>query len=361
MVKHLGVTGSCGKTTSKEMINSILSKKFNLVCSKENFNNEIGVPFTIFEITHDTQFCVVEMAMRGLGEIKRLAEIALPNYGAITNIELTHIGRLGSEENIAKAKKELLENLIGEKIAFLNGDNKWTSFISKDFEGEIVYFGLQNKFDIWADKIVQTDSKGQSFNAYVGGKIININLPLKGLFNVYNALLSIAVGWKLGVDLQLIKASLESFIPPKNRLSIIHLPEITVISDVYNSNPTSLKGALEVLKQEGSKKRKIAILGSMFELGEFAEREHKEIGKLIALGYADVIFTFGKEAKWFIDGIKEKTKTLEHNCFSFGSEEIDEIKNKILKTIKKGDVILIKGSRGMKMERIFNFIKENYQ
>jgi len=345
-IPFVAVTGSVGKTTTKDMIASVLSEKFCVLKSRENFNNEIGLPLTLFDLDQRHELGVVEMGMRGLGEIRRLAETVRPDAGVITNIGISHIERLQSKKNIAKAKLELFEAMGSDAIAIMNGDSPQLWEARNTLSLNTVYFGTE-RGDIKAGGIASKGQEGMEFDicGKYGKGHFRISLP--GLHNVYNALPAIALGYYFGLSENEIKRGFDNLKPSKMRLEIRKTPlGATLIDDTYNASPDSVKAALELLEISGE--NRVAILGDMFELGEFAPMSHFEIGKFCA-PRAELLIAVGGFSDTIARGALQAGMR-EDKIFTFSSTQ--EAFDKVEKIISHCDAILVKGSRGMKMEQI---------
>lgn len=338
----VGLTGSVGKTTTKEFIAAVLSKNFNTHATFGNFNNDIGVPYTIFGINDDTEAAVIEMGMSNFGEIEALSLCAKPDIAVITNIGTSHIEFLGSREGILKAKSEILSGLRQNGKLILNADDEYLCKIKPSDDYDIVYIGIENdKSDIRAEDI-HSDENGTLFKC--GGREYRINLP--GIHNVYNALAAIAVGMEYSMSYERIYAGLKSYTPDGIRQNIISHKGYKVINDCYNSSPQSVGAALSVLDTV-SAKRRIAILGSIGELGDKSEELHRGIGELIKKSKTDVLITAGADAK-FIAELPDIEK------YSFDTtEDAGEFASGF---VREGDAVLIKASRFMKFEEISNIL-----
>lgn len=350
-IPFVAVTGSSGKTTTKDMIVQILSKKYKVLKTEGNFNNEIGLPLTIFNLEETHQIAVVEMGMSGFGEISRLKSIAEPQVAVFTNIGVAHIEKLGSRENILKAKTELIENFKEGNVIVLNADDDMLSKIPLKYSCKYYRYGIKSG-EIRACNIEKGENSIRYRLKYKDlEKSIKLSIP--GVHNVYNSLAAICVGLEFNVNVDDIAEALINFQPSERRLNIKEIGNIKIIDDVYNANPDSMKAAISVLK-DLTGNRKIAVLGDMLELGEYAVEAHKEIGRFVVDNRIDILITSGDMSKY----IAEESKVFgmkDGNVFACKS---NEEANKILKNIiKQGDTILIKGSRGMKMEQIVEFLQ----
>ncbi len=339
----IGITGSVGKTSTKEMIASVLSQNFSTMKTKGNFNNEIGVPLTLFNLENSHDCAVVEMGMSAFGEMSRLTSAVKPNIAVITNIGTSHIGNLGSRENILKAKLEILEGMNENSLVVLNADNDLLYGLKGKLPFKQIYFGIENKdADIVAENITVSGEK-VTFSAL--GTQFTINAP--GSHHVLNALSGIVIGQHLGMSLDKIKDGIMQFENCGMRQNIIKHGDVTVIEDCYNASLDSMKASLKVLK-DISKGRTIAVLGDILEQGEFAFDTHKTLGEVVSQNKIDLLLTLGENCK-----VSAKTAcSLGVMSHSFDTHE--EIANYLKKHAKAGDTILFKGSRGMKLEEVIH-------
>jgi len=360
---NICVTGSNGKTTTKEIIAHILSQEFPLLKTSGNYNNEIGIPITLLQLNKSHKLLVAEMGMRGLGEIRTLTNFISPDLAVITNIGEAHIGLLGLKDNIFKAKSELLQSLDKDGIAILNRDDPYFLKMLEIVKGKKVYtFGIENKSDIMACNIRMVSDKGMRFALEVkNGKSREIYFPLLGRHNVYNALAASAAAFALGTELDLIERELSSFKPLDLHMQLSNFNKgIKILNDSYNASPSSVKRALETLAEVGQNNRKIVILGDMLELGEKTDFYHREIGKEVAKLSIDILITVGQRGKMIAQSSKEEGMAKER-VFSFEKNEKINLAKKLLSLTKPGDFILLKGSREMKMEEILEFWQKEYK
>lgn len=345
----IGITGSNGKTTVKDLAAAILSGKFNVLKNEGTDNNHIGVPKTLLKLNRDHEACVLELGTNHPGEIKKLCEIASPTTVVITNIGPSHIEFFGDLEGVYRAKIEILASAKGPKgTVIINGDDKYLKRI-KPGSRKLIKFGFEDANDYRAS-IIGSDNDKLSFS--VNSDRIFVS-RLLGTYNVYNALGAIAIGRSLGVPYPAIIKAVASFKPTRMRLDIGKICGVDVINDAYNSNPQSMSAALEVLESYPALSKWV-VSGDMFELGDKAEYFHRMIGVLVAKSGADGLLTIGKLSKFtsseaYASGMRKET--LWH-CPDHAAAA------KILgKVAKPGDLILIKGSRGMKMERVIEKLK----
>ena len=342
----IAITGSVGKTSTKDIVANVVSKKYKTLKTEGNNNNNIGLPFTILRM-QDEEAAVLEMGMNHFGEISLLASIANPTICIITNIGTSHIGNLGSRENILKAKLEILEGSKKEAV-IINNDNdllhKWQKENKENYN--IKTYGIKEKSDIMAKEIKLEENKS-TFTCKINNVEEKINVPVGGEHFVLNSLCAITVGEVLKIEVDKIKLGIESFELTKKRMDIAELKNgIKVINDAYNASLESMTAALKVLSE--FKERKIAVLGDMFELGDFSEELHKKVGKQVVKNNIDILIACGKNAKNIADVAKESMN--KENVYYLRKTE--EIKPLLEKIVKNNDVILFKASNGMKFYKI---------
>jgi len=321
----VAITGSSGKTTTKEMVAAVLGTEFNVLKTEKNFNNEIGLPKTLLQLTSEHEACVVEMGMRGLGQIEELALIA-------------------------EAKGELIRCLGPDSVAILNEDDHFVKAMSSIAKGKTVTYGIHSNATVIGSHL-RYKKDGIKFTCKCYDEVFDVFLPMIGEHNVYDALAAIGAGRVLGVKSSKIKKGLSEFTGTPMRQEIVAFDDIVILNDAYNANPSSMSEAIKALGQlEG--KRKIAMLGDMLELGDFTEEGHRQVGRLLAEEGYSVVFTFGDAANFIAK--EAKLAGLEvHRCNSHL-----EMANAYNDIREKGDVILVKGSRGLRMERVVEELKE---
>lgn len=360
---NICVTGSNGKTTTKEIIAHVLSQEFPLLKTSGNYNNEIGIPLTLLQLNKSHKMLVAEMGMRGLGEIKALTNFISPDLAVITNIGEAHIGLLGSKDNIFKAKSELLQSLDKDGKAIINRDDPYYFKMLDIVKDKKIYtFGIENRSDIMARNIRMVSDKGMRFSLEAqNSKSREIYLPLLGKYNVYNALAAVAVAFALGIKFDLIERGLSSFKPLDLHMQLSNFHnDIKILNDSYNASPLSVKNALETLAEAAQNNGKIAILGDMLELGEKTDFYHREIGKEVVKLSIDVLITIGQGGKIIAQSSK-KEGMAEERVFSFEKNEKINLAKKLLNLVKPGNFVLLKGSREMRMEEILEFWQKEYQ
>lgn len=346
----VAITGSNGKTTTKDMVAAVLSSRMKVLKTEANYNNDVGLPLTLLNINKQHEVAVVEMGMRALGEIRRLAEVALPTIGVVTNVGETHIEILGSVENIATAKGELVEIVGNDGLVILNADNPFVRAMEKKTSARLVFFGFEGGADVRAENLVASDRQ-ISFECVSQKGTFPVVVPAPGKHNAYNALAAIAVGLELGLSPAEINSGLESFLPSAMRLHVETFGDYTVINDAYNASPMSMAAAAETLAYI-AKGRKIAVLGDMLELGDVAVDAHRRVGEKLAEEGIQVVVTVGKLAKYIAEAALDSGVDVTVAC-----QTHDEAQEALRKLMRPGDTILIKGSRGMKMETILTMFK----
>lgn len=342
----IAVTGSVGKTSTKDIIASVVSTQYKTLKTEGNNNNNIGLPLTILKLK-DHEALVIEMGMNHFGEISLLTSIAKPTLAVITNIGTSHIGNLGSRENILKAKLEILEGMKIPKI-IINNDNdllhKW--YEENKEKIEIHTFGIENKSELNAENI-ELHENGSKFEAVESSQKINIQVPVGGSHFVYNALCATEVGHILDIPNEKIQKGIAQFELTKKRMDIRKLENGTIlINDAYNASYESMKASLEYLENYDGI-RKIAVLGDMFELGEFSEELHRNVGKEVAKRNIDILICSGKNSKYIIEEAEKNPKI---KTYYFNNNE--QIVEKISQESRNGDIILVKASNGMKFFEI---------
>lgn len=343
----IAITGSVGKTSTKDIVASVVSQKFKTLKTEGNNNNNIGLPLTILKLKNE-EALVVEMGMNHFGEISLLTNIAKPTLAIITNIGTSHIGNLGSRENILKAKLEILEGMKIPKV-IINNDNdllhKW--YNENKNKIEIHTYGIKNESEIMAQNIELGEEESKFLAKLKDNEELQINIPVGGEHFIYNALCGISVGKLLGLSNEKIEKGISTFELTKKRMDIKNLKNcVTLINDSYNASYESMKASLEYLSKR-TDLRKIAVLGDMLELGEYSKELHKKVGEEVAKGNIDILICRGEYSQDIIEGAKnnKKTKIIKLNTN-------DEILKKLQEILKEGDVVLIKASNAMKFYEI---------
>lgn len=354
----VGITGSVGKTTTKDMIAAVLSEKYETLKTAGNYNNNIGLPKTLFGLSHKTQMAVIEMGMNHLGEIDCLVQIAKPQTVTITNIGDAHIGNLGSKENIFRAKCEIFEGLEPGGLAVLNGDDPYLIRLREDEDKTakytLTYVGEGESCEWRATDIDESGQESMSFTAVTPLGVFPVTVPALGHHMIYPALTAAAIGAHYGLTKEEIRSGIAHYIPTKMRMETLHLADgVILYNDTYNANPQSMKAALRTLAHTDAE-RKIAVLGDMGELGESEEALHREVGKYAAECAVDALVTVGKAAEFLADeaaagGMKEV-----HCC-----ADKEEAKKVIQQLAGPQTAWLVKASRFMAFEELAHCVQEN--
>jgi UDP-N-acetylmuramoyl-tripeptide--D-alanyl-D-alanine ligase len=351
----IGITGSTGKTATKDILATLLAEKLVTLKTNGNLNNEIGLPLTLLELNTSHQVGVLEMAMRGPGEIDLLCHLASPDGAIITNIGVAHLERLGSQDNLARAKGEILDHIPQNGFAVLNGESPYIYREARRARGKVLFFALRGTADILAFDL-KTVEKGIRFTVRINdveATETEVYLPLPGRHNVLNALAAIGAAKILGFSLAEIKAGLAKVTLSKMRLEISERNGLTIINDTYNANPDSVLAALEVLNEVAGQKPKIAVLGDMLELGSYAFEGHRKTGGAIAASNIQYLVTVGELALQIAAGASAAGMP-KKNIFT--CRDNDEAVSCLQKILVPGGVMLVKGSRLLKMEDIVNKI-----
>ena len=355
-LKVFAITGSNGKTSTKDLLAACLGAKYKVVKTQGNFNNEIGLPKTLLSIQPDTDIAVVEMGMRGLGQIAELCAIAEPDSGLITNVGETHMELLGSMENIGKAKSEIVENLPQSGFAVLNGDNEYVVKAAALTKAKVVYFGLGENCDYRGSEIA-TSAMGTTFvcTEKATGRSVKVRLQLIGEHNVYNALSAIAGAACYGVDMEASAKALATARLTGSRQEIIYIGDITFINDAYNASPASMEAALKTLaeakKAAHGKARTIAVLADMLELGDISEDAHRRVGRWAVENGVDFVLTYGPQAAYIADEAAELGGKSKHCA------DRQEAADALRLMASAGDIILLKGSHSMQVDKMLELFK----
>jgi len=352
----IALTGSNGKTTTRTMTTNVVNRRFKTLSPFGNFNNLVGVPLTLLRIDRSHEWAIVELGMNCPGEIRRLSQICSPDIGLITNIGPAHLEGLGSLEGVMNAKGEMLEMLSSESKLILNADDPMVMRIAKRAPCEPVLFGLSEDADIRATAL-ENNATVVSFWLHVPGGNIHVTLPVPGEFNISNALAAAAVGYCLEIPLSEIKTALGSFMPVKGRMNILqtaHGPHL--IDDTYNANPGSVKAAIRTLAGLRKKKRGMAVLGDMLELGQASRDLHTEIGSFAAASGLAKLYATGS----FADAVEKGARDGGMAATDILCGSKDDIFDALKKTIQPNDWVLIKGSRGMRMETLVQALQAEY-
>jgi UDP-N-acetylmuramoyl-tripeptide--D-alanyl-D-alanine ligase len=340
----IAITGSAGKTTTKEAIAHVLSTRFRVLKSEGNFNNHFGLPLMLLKLEPGHDVAVIEMGMSHSGEIRALAKIAQPEIGVVTNVAAVHLEFFDSLAGIARAKYELIESLPASGTAVLNADDEYVSQFGRNFKGKVIMYGTRAAADVRAENIQSRGQEGCEFDVVIGGTREHAILPLVGEHNVLNALAAVAVGLERGLKPSEAVASLATMAAADKRGQVLQLGNITAINDCYNSNPKALEAMVDALATMKATRR-IVVAGEMLELGPAGEEMHRRAGQHIAGKNIDVLLGVRGLAQAMVESAKQAGIRAE---FVVGSEEAGEW---LAREARDGDVILLKASRGVKLEK----------
>lgn len=346
----IGITGSVGKTSTKDIIASVVSQKYDTLKTEGNNNNHIGVPLTLLRLKNE-EAAVVEMGMNHLGEITYLSKISKPTIAVITNIGTSHIGNLGSRENILKAKLEILNGMKEKKLIINNDNDMLHGWYEKNKNRyAIITYGINNESDIMAENIEKRE-EGSSFTCRTKQGKIKIEVPVGGEHFIYNAMCAVAVGRELNLTDGEICKGVKSFELTKKRMEVIELQnDITLINDTYNASLESISASLKYISAL-NKKRKVAVLGDILELGEFSKELHKKVGEEVVKNKIDLLICTGENSKYIVENAIANGMPKERVYYE---KSIQDIIYRIEKEIEQGDTVLLKASNGMKFYNIAN-------
>jgi UDP-N-acetylmuramoyl-tripeptide--D-alanyl-D-alanine ligase len=348
-VHMIGVTGTNGKSTTKEMIASVVKMQYPTLKTEGNLNNHIGLPLTLLGLKETHEAAVVEMGMSAAGEIKRLAEIAKPKIGVITNISQAHMIQLKTLKDIQAAKGELFQSLSKESTAIVNADDPLVLELAEKVRAAVITFGINNPADVRATDIRSSENSGYDFTLNVRDKKVPVHLPFLGRFNIYNALAAAAVGHALDISPGLIKTGLGVEHHLSQRGEAVRYGDIEVLNDSYNANPQSMREAMQILKEHAADGRKFLVVGDMLELGDGEQSAHQQLGNEAAGHEFDFLVTVGELAgiagTAAIESGMEKGRV---HCFDSHQAAAEFLKA----TTQAGDCLLVKGSRGSHMETV---------
>ena len=359
--RKVAITGSVGKTTTKEFVASVLAESFKVHKTEGNYNSNIGMPLSMLSMSNDTEVSVLEMGMSALGEIEYLSRIAEPDIAIVTNVGSSHIGHLGSRENIGKAKLEIVKGLKSGGTLLLNGDDDiLRAYRNPDVN--LVYVGIDSDCDFRAVNIKEGLGRTTFDILYNGQLHGSITIPTMGRHNVYAALFAYAVGKRMNLDDEAIMRGLSNFRPVGMRQNIYNVGDITVIEDCYNASPESMRAAISVLSSVAAQKingRMLALLGDMYELGDMSEALHERVGMDFARAGGEMLFTFGSGADNIAIGAMLGGLSCE-SIFRNGDVRNPALSGEmLLDNLRSGDTLLVKASRGAAAERVIEYLKAN--
>lgn len=347
----VGVTGSTGKTTTKEAIAHVLSARFRVLKSEGNFNNHFGLPLMLLKLEPEHDIAVIEMGMNHAGEIAALAKIAHPEIGVVTNVAPVHLEFFDSVAGIARAKYELIESLPSHGVAVINADDEYVSQFGRDFRGKVVMYGLRASADVRAENIQLLGAEGSKFEIVAGGCREAAVLRLVGAHNIYNALAAVAVGLERGMTPSEAAGALATLQPADKRGQVVQIGNITAINDCYNCNPKALQAMVDALATMPAKRR-IVVAGEMLELGPTAGEIHRQCGRYIAGKKIDFLLGVRGLAKQMTEAAREA------GIQTMFVETPEEAGQWLAREAREGDVVLLKASRGVKLEKALDVWKE---
>lgn len=355
-IKVVGITGSVGKTSTKEMIASVLGTKFRVHKTQGNFNNGIGLPLTIFQIEKEHQVAVLEMGISEFGEMHELADMAQPDIMVITNIGLCHLENLKTRDGILKAKTESFAHLKPDGVVILNGDDDKLSTVEQVAGRKPVFYGIKGRnlceTSVCADAVTEHGLEGMTAEFHTPQGDMEVFIPIPGEHNVYNALAATCVAEQLGLSMDEIKCGIAAASTISGRTNLIHTKGMTVIDDCYNANPVSMKASLDVLSKADG--RKIAVLGDMGELGEDEQQLHYEVGTYAGTLPIDLLFCVGTLSGKLAEGAKKQNPALTVKHYATREEMTEEL----LATVKEGDAVLVKASHFMEFPKVVAALTE---
>ncbi|MBQ8552461.1 MAG: UDP-N-acetylmuramoyl-tripeptide--D-alanyl-D-alanine ligase [Clostridia bacterium] len=359
--RTVAVTGSVGKTTTKEFVYAVAGAKYLAHKTVGNFNNEIGMPLSVLDMPETTQVCVLEMGMSGLGEISRMTRVAKPDIALITNIGNSHIENLGSRENICRAKLEITEGVPEDGYVILNADEPMLFAQKGKLKQKLIFVSLQNPQADYRALNIREYEGSTEFDLVAGRRVVtNVRIPCIGRHNVYDATYAFVVGILLGMDDDEIKRGLMSFRNTGMRQNIYEYGGITIIEDCYNAGPESMKAAVEVLARLADKNhcRSVAVLGDMRELGEYSKQLHMEVGTLVASRHISNLVTFGREAENIALGAINHALKPENISINTNIENVQATARTVYELVSRGDAVLFKASRAVRLERVIEELKQ---
>jgi UDP-N-acetylmuramoyl-tripeptide--D-alanyl-D-alanine ligase len=347
----LAVTGSAGKTTTKEILAHILATRFRVMKSSGNLNNHIGLPLQLLKLEAEHDLGVVEMGMNHAGEIRALGALAHHDLAVVTTVAPVHLEFFGSLAEIARAKYEIIETLPSGGVAVLNADDEYVCQFGRDFKGKVVTFGIKRSADVTAQKIKLNGAEGSTFELVVGSVGEPVTFPLVGEHNIYNALAAAAAAMDRGISPSQAAAALSSIAPPDKRGQVLHLHGATIINDCYNSNPRALEAMIDTLASMKAERR-ILVVGEMLELGPTAEALHRECGKHAAEKKIDVVI-----------GVRGMARAVAEAACGSGTqaqfvETPEQAGEWLVHNLRPGDAVLLKASRGVKLERALDMLQD---
>ncbi len=352
----IGITGSVGKTSTKEMIASVLAGKYCVLKTQGNFNNELGLPLTVFRLRDEHELAVLEMGISDFGEMHRLAAIAQPDTCVITNIGSCHLENLGDLDGVLRAKTEVFDHLKPDGTVILNGDDPKLKTVEQVKGKKPLFFGLDTHAAVYADEIENMGLEGMQCRIHCQEENIRVHIPMPGMHMVYNALAGAAVGRQYGLSMEEVKAGIESLQPVSGRFHVISTEKCTIIDDCYNANPMSMKASLGVLLYAAG--RRVAVLGDMGELGKNEVEMHREIGRYAAEGGVDLLIACGTLSEYMAEAARNAAKKAGGTLRVVYMQNLDALKKSLPEMLQKGDTLLVKASHFMHFEEIVALVEQ---
>ncbi len=342
----IGVTGSVGKTSTKELIATVVEKKYRVLKNAGNLNNDIGLPKTLFALEEEHQAAVLEMGMSHLGEIQYLSQLAKPDLAVITNVGVSHLENLGSRDHILKAKLEILDGMSSDSRVILNADNDKLWSVREQLGERARYFGIENtSVELFAKEIHQIGDS-MEFTICYQKQCYPARLPVIGIHNVYNALAGFLVGMQIGLSPEAVTASFLEYENSGMRQRVCEYDGIKVIEDCYNASPDSMQAAVDVISSIACSGKRIAVFGDMLELGSDSARMHWEVGEIAAASAVDLLYCYGPESVYMQEGARQN-----RSCQALHFLDLQKMVLSIRENLQKGDAIIFKASRGMQLEQ----------
>lgn len=348
----IGISGSVGKTSTKEMIASVLSQKFKVHKTMGNLNNELGVPLTLFGLEEEHQAAVIEMGISDFGEMQRISKMVKPTICVITIIGSCHLENLGNRDGVLKAKTEMFENMTDNAKIILNGDDDKLNTVKEVRGIKPEFYGLNSHNKYYAVNIQNNGTEGVDCTLCFNNTKLDVTIPALGNYMVSNALAAVAVGKSLGLSDEQLISGVESYKTVGSRANLIKAQKVTIIDDCYNANPNSVKAAVDTLANFSG--RKVAVLGDMKELGKTELQLHNEIGEYAVQKKIDIVIAVGPLAKEIFAGAENEKGTTKAVYF----ETIEKAQEKLKEHLKEGDTVLVKASHSMQFEKIVNYLKQ---
>jgi len=343
----VAITGSAGKTTTKEMVAHLLGANANVLATEGNLNNHIGLPFTMMRLEPSHGIAVLELGMNHSGEIRYLTELCRPDVGVLTNVGDAHIGNFPNHEALIRAKGELFETMAPKGVAIMNADCERTKWLRANLSlpTDVVLFGESESADVRASNVTPCMPFGFAFTLSVPGERVDVRVPVFGRYQVMNALAATATALQHGVELSEVVRLLETFEPPKMRSRVHNVGGVRVVEDCYNASPSAMIAAIESFASFSGDGRRFLLLGDMYELGDFSEHCHREVGQATARALADEVYCVGKSSLWIAD--EARSRGVNARYFSGLEPAVEQLARQLV----PGDAVLVKGSRLARLER----------